>query len=153
MRISSASGDFVELRLDGYEFGMSSKGVANDWDANWLYVRGHARWLGEKWSFRDPCLTTWEAREFLGLLRSASLFHQGPRTLEFTEPNLAFTLDQDTRGGSTLVVMLSYEAAPPSLSLDERSYEGIPLSFQLSRAALAAAADDWERELATHPPR
>lgn len=149
MRISSASGDFLELRLDGYQFEASPRRTANDWDANWLYVSGQARWLGETWSFRDPCLTTWEARDLLDWLRSAS--EQQP--LAFTEPNLAFTREREIGGGSTLVATLSGEAAPPSLSLEERWDGGLPMTFRASSASLAASADDWERELAAHPMR
>lgn len=76
-----------------------------------------------------------------------------PQPLVFTEPNLAFTLEEKIGGGSTLVASLSGEAAPPSLSLEERWDGGLPMTFRVSRESLAAAAHDWERELAAYPPR
>jgi len=56
--------------VTGYQFatGQSTSNEA-DWDASWLMIRGKI-WDGtESWVFHDPCMTTWEAREFATWLR------------------------------------------------------------------------------------
>jgi len=100
-------------------------GTGKDWDTNWLMVVGDAVDDDERtWSFRDPCLTTWEARRLRDWLRGvvngsvlSSPFDgsEAERLLFFTEPNLASRgrSIQRCRGHR---VHLSLESRPPRLS-------------------------------------
>ena len=155
MRISTASGDFVELLVNGYEFPAASDDDDDDddddWDANWLVVSGDVRWLGESWSFSHPMLTTWDARALLAWLRDDPT-HRAP-SIEFTEPNLAFAVIPVTDGAAELVLTLSGEAAPPSLPESERWEGGRRLSFHLSPEVLVRSAEEWERDITAYPPR
>jgi len=68
MRLESDDGIVVELSPLRYQFGSSS--TPRDWDANWLIIAAAVRLSdGRSWSFADPCLTTWEARELASWLR------------------------------------------------------------------------------------
>lgn len=151
MLISSPAGDYIELRIDGYQFGKSSSAPKGGWDENWLIVVGRVKRGEESWAFRDPCLTTWEARELLTWLRAIP--DAKNTSLVFTEPNLSFSTGTADPGESTLVVTLSGEAAPPSAPWDERWGNGVPMEFHVDHASLTAATDEWERHLVAYPLR
>ncbi|SFS17097.1 hypothetical protein SAMN04487846_3449 [Microbacterium sp. cf046] len=116
MLLSSPTGDFVELSVDGYQFGHSSSASTGGWDENWLQISGRVRWGAESWVFRDPCLTTWEAQELLGWFRRT--VESTPEGIDFTEPNLAFDANSNDGFVATIVVTLRGEAAAPSCATD-----------------------------------
>lgn len=148
--ITSSLGDFVELRVDGYQYGKSPSAPVGGWDENWLMIAGRIRRGPESWVFREPCLTTWEAQDLLRWLRRA--VDANPEPVDFTEPHLSF--EATSHGGShTTVVTFRGEAAPPSTSDEDRWDVGCGLTLDLREDSLAAAADAWEREIAAYPPR
>lgn len=100
MQLTSTDGAAFELRLTGYEYPTLT--APGDWDANWLNVHGQVRTAaGESWTFHDPSLTTWEARDLHRWLQAAAEGLVEPTdtpgedladVLTFTEPNLAFSV-------------------------------------------------------------
>lgn len=150
----------VELRIEGYQFPGSASAGRRDWDANWLVISGRVELPnGREHAFTDPCLTTWEARELAGWLRSvvAGDMQPSPSTaplnLAFTEPCLAFNLDQADTDVVALRIYLSLEAEPPF------TVEGRPGVFEnyvrllLSPEDLATAAREWDWETTAFPVR
>lgn len=157
MRLQSTDGATVELSIKSYQFGSSTE--PRDWDANWLVVAGAVVLSdGATWSFKDPCLTTWEARGLLDWLRQVQDGRVQPsiwdsdeeRLLVFTEPNLAFSLAERSGDSVTIRVHLSLESGPPSDEIEVFDYF-VPLG--LTSEALAAAIDDWESALSRFPVR
>jgi hypothetical protein len=104
MRLESVDGLFVELEVVSYQFGSrQSSSDGADWDANWLVIVGKV-WDGDRsWEFRDPCMTTWEARELGswlgGLGATASVATDAAeRRLWMTEPDLTFESSEEAMG-------------------------------------------------------
>jgi hypothetical protein len=116
MEFESVDGHYVELAVTGHQFGArQSSSEQPDWDANWLMIQGKV-WDGDRsWTFHDPCLTTWEARELASWLRG--LGHASAKVVEatapdelrlwMTEPNLTFELNKAAQGMTTLGATLS----------------------------------------------
>lgn len=160
MRLTSGDGSVMDLRPLRYQFGPSPE--PRDWDANWLVVQGHIELRdGRTWSFTDPCLTTWEARELGSWLRAVRLGHVLPAAfdgemdepaLAFTEPNVAFSLTDRCTGSATVRIHLSVESLPPWLQDAGGLFEFF-VEVQLTHAALANAEAAWEQELAAFPIR
>lgn len=162
VRLESDDGAVVELRPQRYQFGSSS--TPRDWDANWLIVAGRATLAdGRSWSFSDPSLTTWEARELASWLRGVLAGDVEPapfggeedeRLLVFTEPNLGFSLAGREAERVTLRCHLSLESRPPWL-LEDTDSDLFDFFIEVStpHSALAAAADEWEREISAFPVR
>ena len=144
-------GDFVELRVAGYQYDKSTFSTANGWDENWLTISGHVRQAAESWRFQNPCLTSWEARDLLSWLRSAVDSTPGP--IEFTEPNLSFAVAADTGRPRMVIVTFTGEAARPSISEVNRGSSGCALSLDISPASLLDAAQTGESELTARPLR
>ena len=165
MRLASEDGTVIELRPLRFQFGPSSE--PRDWDANWLCITGDVVLPdGRSWSFTDPCLTTWEARRLGSWLEGvvAGDVQPGPytgetdeRLLDFTEPNLAFSLAQRLEGDVTIRVHLSLEARPPwpvgSESDVQPDLFDYYVEVQLAHHALAEAASAWTQELSAFPIR
>jgi hypothetical protein len=162
MLLTSVDGALVDLRIAGYQYPRRSAVGKQDWDANWLNLRGDVTLAdGRTWSFEDPCLTTWEARQLgdwlqaaaAGLVPVSAFGTDEPegRLLAFTEPNLAFSLECLTGDQATVRVHLSLEALPPwQPSADFFDYVVL---VQISTGELADAAASWMRNLADYPER
>lgn len=157
MRLESTDGGAVELSIKSYQFGSSNE--HRDWDANWLVVAGAVALSdGATWSFEDPCLTTWEARELLDWLRQVHAGHVQPsiwdsdeeRLLVFTEPNIAFSLAARSEDSVTVRAHLSLESGPQSEDGELFDYF-VPL--ELTSKALVDAIVDWETALRAFPVR
>ncbi|HEU4676614.1 MAG TPA: hypothetical protein VFS29_11530 [Motilibacteraceae bacterium] len=169
MRLRSSDGTQFELRPVRYQFaGVRGSRCGRDWDANWLVIRGDVQLADRRsWSFEDPCLTTWEARELAAWLRGVASGAVQPtpfegggeeRTWMFTEPNLALSLAARDDVTATVRVHLSLEARPPWLAGDDPGEDpGELFEFFVEVTAplnvVAQAADDWTAELATFPER
>ena len=71
MRLRSSDGTQVALRPVRYQFPrVRGSRSGRDWDANWLVIHGDVH--GRTWSFKDSCLTTWDARELGAWLRGVA---------------------------------------------------------------------------------
>lgn len=166
MLLTSSDGASVELRPVGYQFAAEpgEPGEPGDWDANWLEIRGQVRTAaGESWTFEEPCLTTWEARQLGDWLRSAAEgrvpvaeapTEDAAGVLTFTESNLAFSLAARDGDDVALRIHLALESARPEsdeATTSDVSANGVPL--RIERRHLLAAAGAWEEELAPFPER
>lgn len=164
VRLTSTDGTVVELQPLRYQFPAAAGAGPQDWDANWLVIRGDVHLPdGRRWHFQDPCLTTWEAAELAGWLRSVAAgeveAHPLPpdedRLLAFTEPNLGFSLGSTGEGASQIRVHFSLEAAPPWSRPPEADAELYDFFVIVSTtvADLTRAVDEWDGERAAFPPR
>jgi hypothetical protein len=127
VRLVSADGALVDLRLLRYQFPAGAGAGPGDWDANWLVVGGEVRLPdGRGWSFAEPCLTTREARSLGRWLRAVVAGEAQPADLGreegavafFTEPNVAVSLAARSDGSAVIRVHLSLESRPPWLGRD-----------------------------------
>lgn len=161
MRLVSSDSAVVELRPAGYQFPVTR--TPGDGDANWLTIEGSVRLAtGATWSFRAPCLTTWEGARLLEWLRQVVdgtvLPSPSPSddigSESFTEPTLAFSLAGRGRGRLQLRVHLALEALPPWADrYDADDIARSVLVLDMSEAELATAADEWASDLAVFPGR
>jgi len=161
MRLISSNGNVVALTIGGYEYpAHRGSGDDPDWDANWLIIQGQVVNGEDQWSFRDPCLLTWEARKLAGWLRSVADGSRRPEPVDpdgegsgllvFLEPNLAFNLHDRTPESATVRVYLSLEALPHVT--EPEIFEHF-VELTMTNEEIAAAVADWEAELGKFPVR
>ena len=132
-----------------YELGAT--GVRGDGDANWLVIHGGIHTAtGQSWTFDDPCLTTWEAREFGVWLRAAAESQAPDGVLVFIEPNLGFSIAR-VEDAVNLRVHLSLESLTVAEPPEDLYAYNVPLG--LSRQDLLIAARAWQESLAPFPVR
>lgn len=129
-----------------------------DWDANWLMIRGDIRTAGgRRWEFLDPCLTTWEVRDLSAWLRRAAVSGGAARRrrIAFTEPNLTFSFRRRRAGRACLEACFSHEALPPWAARDHdgRQTGKYALTLDISREYLIHAARAWDLEHEQFPER
>ena len=147
MRLHDGQGVTFELGVDGYQFPDSDE----YWDANWLMVRGRIEHPRESWTFRDPCLTTFELEQLAEWFESVVAGKADPANGYFTEPNLHFS--QGSTPEPTIDVTFAYESAPPWLTGHEPRLEGTVVSFPLRLNDPLELASSLRRMLAMHPIR
>ena len=158
----SLDGATVDLRPVRYEFPDVVGAGADDWDANWLVVRGQVRVEdGRSWSFSDPCLTTWEARSLGDWLRAVVAGEVEPTEVAgdaeamletFMEPNLAVSLAGRSDASAVVRFHFSFESRPAWVSPDVEVHD-FWLALDVPLPELSAAVDDWESELSPFPAR
>lgn len=168
MLLTSLDGASLELRPTGYEFAQPTRGSNwgdDEWDPNWLVVHGVVRTAqGDVWSFDDPCLTTWEARELAVWLRDAAEgrvvaadapTEDSPGLLGFVEPNLGFSIARVDDSAVVVRAHLSAEAVTdrPGEGPDQWALYAYSVPLTLGRDDLLAAARVWEEELSPFPKR
>jgi hypothetical protein len=144
--LASFQGPWGSLRIGvaGYQF----PGIANDeWDSNWLIVTGDAVLDGRSWSFRDPCLTTFEMRRLAEWLDQVVAGRADQASCGFTEPNLDF--EQVSR--EAIRIGFSLEALPPWVN-HESDFGEIGFSIPID-SQLEAAANNLRTLLARFPVR
>ncbi|SDD28679.1 hypothetical protein SAMN05216410_3116 [Sanguibacter gelidistatuariae] len=163
MRLESSDGTAFDLSLLRYQFGTS--GMRLDWDANWLVVAATIALPDSRsWSFVDPCLATWEARELEGWFRGvlSGIVEPAPfvggddeHLLSFTEPNLAVSLARRDADSVTIRVHLSLEAEPPWLTgyADGGDLYSYFVEISSSLNDLASATEAWALDVAAFPER
>ena len=139
MRLLSADQASVELLIARYQF-PGCEGQGNrDWDANWLQVAGTVVLADRKtWSFEDPCMTTWEAAElgrWLNAVADGSVqpspfgTGQDEHLLVFTEPNVAFSLQERIASRVRVRVHFSLaETAPVPVAITRCKHTACPPS-------------------------
>ena len=143
MRLSSPDGIVLELDITGYEF----PSIHDDhWDSNWLIVRGRVAHPRGDWSFRQPCLTTFEVGDLARWLEGVANGAPEAKLGYFTEPNLEF--EYAALPDPVIEVRVAHECAPPWLEIGDARLDGVVLRFPLaindpieSAAALRAALE------------
>jgi hypothetical protein len=103
MRLGNESTQ-IELEVESYQFPEFSD---EKYDSNWLIIKGTVKYAEEQWTFRDPCLLTWEAEEIVEWLEALSSGHDTAEDLTFIEPTISFR-----QLHNTLCVTLWLEALP-----------------------------------------
>ncbi len=137
----------------------------NGWDENWLLIAGEVSYeQGKHWVFRDPALTVGEARQIAPWLRraaSGSIPTSVPDAegfvspdLVFVEPNLAFSIAEQSDAFVRLRVHFSLESAPPWFDMEERAnIWSFFVELTVRPGDLDEAAGEWERGLDLFPVR
>ena len=108
MNLIGPAGQSLELRILGYQFPDLSDA---EYDSNWLHIEGHVNHPRGIWSFRDPCLLTYEVSRLADWLDAVARNESVPSEIGFTEPNLSFRVIPAARG-AVLRAYLDLEARP-----------------------------------------
>ncbi len=122
---------FAHFSIVSYQFPNNND---DEWDSNWLMVRGHVSLHGREWQFVDPCLTTAEARRLADWLDAIARGVRSPKFCSFTEPNLDFR----RQSNDEIRVSFALESAPPWAKRgDDWTKHGfvVPIGPQLADAA------------------
>ncbi|MCW5777660.1 MAG: hypothetical protein KIS87_14585 [Phycisphaeraceae bacterium] len=118
-----------------YEFPESNRRGVHDWDSNWLVIDGRVECSHGEWSFREPCLTTWELAALLSWLESPPLGE--PSSIDFTEPLLGFRFDGHWSSDRPIEVRLRAEALVGAGLDDETAWHvGLSLPLKVSQASV-----------------
>lgn len=108
--------------------------VDDEWDSNWLIVSGEADLDGRSWSFREPCLTTFEVEHLADWLDRVVAGQAAQPICGFTEPNLEF----ERISAEAVRITFWLEALPhwakPDSDLGDIGFE-VPISDALSTTA------------------
>jgi hypothetical protein len=135
---------WFRLIIAGYQFPDNNN---DEWDSDWLFIDGSVRLNGKEWSFRDPCLTTFEAADLADWLIACAEGKASEPYCAFTEPNLHF----DLVDAQTMRISFALESAPPwAKQGDDWTKRGFNLSVG---AALVKAAADLRDQLQNFPLR
>lgn len=126
----------LRIGIEDYQF----PEIADDeWDSNWLIVTGDALLGGKSWTFRDPCLTTFEMERLADWLDQVSSGKVEKAFCGFTELNLDFERVSDV----AVRIAFSLEALPPWSKRDgefgEVSFD-VPIDGRLGAAASSLRA-------------
>src|SRR3954451_15320031 len=163
VRVEDAwSSTSVELEPVGYQFPSYTPTpgeMYDEWDANWLRIRGKISTSEITRSFTDPCLTTAEAAELEVWLRAVAAGKLRPSdtrrgsAVRFLEPNVWVRLAKTDGQLHTLTWFFSQESSPPGADDDLRFGDGHPVDTALSTDAVIRAADEWASDRARFPER
>ncbi|WP_104195674.1 hypothetical protein [Cryobacterium sp. M15] len=156
------------MRLKGYESSVTLEPVryelanpaGDEWDDNWLVIKGDVSAPDAEWQFAVPCLTTFEANRISAWLRSVAngdvpVSAIGDArvvpSLEFTEPNLAFSVGSYQGGLMSVRVHFALESMPVGQSSDERDQFWVGIA--VTAANLDSSANQWDKALSVFPDR
>jgi hypothetical protein len=126
MKLNDDQGATLELAIVAYQFPESDE----CWDANWLVVHGQITHAQGAWTFRDPCLTTFELEQLAAWFDGVAVGRPDPGSGYFTEPNLHF--EYAPLPTPTIRVKLAYESAPPWLSERVERLDGAVMTFPVA---------------------
>jgi hypothetical protein len=148
MKFASKDGQFLELRILGYQFPHIE--TAED-DSNWLIVAGNVINSMGSWQFTQPCLLTYEAERLASWTDALMEANRFPTTCGFIEPNLEFrTLVNMNR--PMLRVYFELEARP-SWASNAFGEEDTWVEFPIEELDLRSTARQWRAELSAYPQR
>jgi hypothetical protein len=156
------------MQLKGYESSVTLEPVryefanpaGDEWDDNWLVIKGDVSTPDGAWQFAVPCLTTFEAKQISAWLRGVAdggipVSVSGDAgvvpSLEFTEPNLAFSVGSYLGGSTSVRVHFALESMPVGQSGDGRDLFWVEIA--VTAADLDSAADEWDKALSAFPDR
>jgi hypothetical protein len=148
MRLEDRDGQSLQLTVLRYQFA----GGDNEYDLNWLIVRGEVRTHVESWSFEDPCLLAAEATTLGSWLRHVTNPQAYYQRLDFIEPNLAFDVAARSEDAVTIRVFFELEARPRG-SEGSVGDDDCWLDLNLEIRSLQTASDEWLAELELFPVR
>lgn len=158
MRIESHDGQFVEVKVVGYQFPAAEDPRQR---FSWHMVEGRANDNREEWSFSGPWLTCDESFMIGPWLERAASFASvydplnteqradPPVALSFTEPNIAFDL-APRQVGVRLRVSFDLEFLPPGQATRLAGYP-VTVDLDVDCDRLSDAARTWNDEVAAFP--
>jgi len=147
----------VTLEPVRYEF---ANPAGDEWDNNWLVISGDVSAPNAAWQFAVPCLTTFEAKQISAWLRSVAsgdipvsiIGDAGVvPSLDFTEPNLAFSVGRYQGGSISVRVHFALESKPVGQSGDDRDQFWVEIA--VTAADLDLSATEWDKALLAFPDR
>ena len=144
MLITNNNGVSLELHIIGYQFPI----YKNPIDANWLIVEGRVSHPNGNWSFRDPCLETYDTEELADWLEAVAYGLEESSGICFTERHLVFEVE--SRGSKRVLrVQFAMEARPPWLT----SENSIFLEFPVITQDILLTTSAWRKEACQFPTR
>ena len=149
MKFASRDGQFLELRILGYEFPHIETA---QYDSNWLVVAGNVTHSRGSWQFTHPCLLTYEAERLASWMDALVETDRFPPTCSFIEPNLEFRVLVNMKR-PVLRVYFDLEARPSWASSACSGKEDIWVEFPIEELDLKSAARQWRTELTAYPQR
>jgi hypothetical protein len=148
MKFVSRDGQFLELRILGYEFPHIETA---EYDSNWLVVAGNVINSRGSWQFTHPCLLTYEADKLASWMDALVEANRFPTTCGFIEPNLEFRALVNMNR-SILRVYFELEARP-SWASSAFGEADTWVEFPIEELDLRATAREWRAELSAYPQR
>ncbi|WFU82316.1 hypothetical protein QA645_06110 [Bradyrhizobium sp. CIAT3101] len=149
MKLVGRDGQFLELRILGYEFPHLKTA---EYDSNWLIVAGEVGHSRGTWQFTHPCLLTYEAARLASWMDSVADINPCSDTCGFTEPNLEFRALLSLEH-PVLRVYFELEARPSWASSRVAGQEDIWVEFPIGELNLRSAAQQLRAELTPYPQR
>lgn len=139
----------LELHILGYQF----PGIETErYDSNWLVVEGKVAHPRGGWTFRDPCLLTYEVRRLADWLDSLARDEPSSECVVFVEPNLELHwIESDTEG--CVRVTFDLKASPPWAARDGAEDEPCRIDFPVTEIELRRAAASLREQLEKYPQR
>ncbi len=150
MILRGQNGATLELVPTGYEF---AERQSEEHDDNWLNITAKASIDGAAWGGTDPCLLTWELQGLCDWLRAQALPGANAHDcLDFLEPELVFEIVSRETESIVLRITMHYAMSTGDVGeFPKDAHRSVEL--RVSRAALAAAAEDLARDAAAFPRR
>ncbi len=149
MKFTNSNGDYLEIKVQGYEFPQLGPDEYDEYDANWLDISIQAKDKKRVWRAVAPCLLTWEAMDLMNFLR---VLAEGgkPIPVYFEEPLMHFLADKFGEDICRINCGLWLDFHP-----DEQNGAAKPyyFTFDMPREVLAAEVDSFAFELAKYPRR
>jgi hypothetical protein len=114
-------------------------------------VRGTVEDPLGKWTFRDPCLTTFEVEQLAGWFESVAEGEADGDSGYFTEPNRRFEFISIPTPAA--LVTFAHESGPPWMAKSEKRLEGVAIGFPTSLNEPRESARSLRAMLARYPIR
>jgi hypothetical protein len=89
MQLAAPDGQSIELVITGYQF---PDRQTEEYDSNWLQIEGRVQHPNGGWTFRDPCLLTYEVASLADWLDRVGSGSDAKSSIGFLEPNLSLEL-------------------------------------------------------------
>lgn len=147
MKLTGEHGVAFELNIDCYQF----REVTDYWDSNWLMVRGDVEHPRGGWTFRDPCLTTFELEQLATWFDEVDMGTAAADNGHFTEPNLSF--DYVVASEPEIRVTFAHESAPPWLVKQDQRANGAVITLPLRLNSPRETARSLRSLLSNYPKR
>lgn len=149
MHLKAPDGQSLEIRIVGYEFPHLE---TEDYDSNWLIIEGKVMHPDGAWTFRDPCLLTYEAARLADWLDSVANREVESDRIDFLEPNLHLHF-VESPGNGIVQVFFELESRPEWTPSKWADQDDLSVEFPVSRVELREAASSLRRQLARFPQR
>ena len=149
MRLCGPDGQSVELRVVGYQFPDLAEA---EYDSNWLRIEGNVIHPRGQWSFRDPCLLTYEVSRLADWLDAVARNDPSADEIGFIEPNLSFRVIRSD-ASTLLCVYFELESRPTWAEARAAGANDIWVQFPVDELALRQAARSLRQQLTAYPQR